>query len=51
MRKHLVFGAPVLTGMSIKVTEEVRGNNSVPAESAHGETSPPPQSSSQLDRL
>lgn len=41
----------MLTGMSMKVTEVVTGNNSVPADSAHSEASPPPQSSSQLDRL
>lgn len=27
LRKHLVFGGPLFMGMSVKVTEEVMGNN------------------------
>lgn len=47
----LVFGGPVLMGMSVKVTEEVMGNNLVSNGSIHGEESPPPQSRAQWERV
>lgn len=50
-KMHLVLGGPVLTGMSIKVTEVVTGNKWVFSGYSHGATSLPLQSRTHSDRL
>lgn len=48
---HLVLGGPVLTGISIKVTDDVTGNKWVFHGYSHGAISLPLQSSVHADRL